>query len=423
MEKKLDGLSVQVDSQSSYDVAKALFGDDLVKIENEKQVDIKKMPKQFLTFTESYFRRDYRKILKNSFRRPVSGKKRIMGKKFIETYEYGKPQYIYDTENKYYKELMNLEIDSPNWYYEISSKLKNLVFNLDKILSQPSGISNEFYNSRIEMVLEWAQVQCRYDLMNDDESSLTSEAIMQYCINGKQLPIYSNELKYQKVYEYAMESDATLLCETGLTDDAFERFIMNNEMIPLTNNEKIRKSLNASIKQIKDLLCSNTHHLTKFLTLTFAPIEKKQLHLNRNNGREHGEVDLQFKYVNDATSYEECVNAMTEFRNLLKKNIEYYNTQQSKKNVDFEKIDFRNIGVPEYHTNGSIHYHFLIREIPDKFLYEIPYWLDYDFQKGSRRYDLGVKTWKYGKSSLEDIGDPHRIVTYLLKYLLKSLQH
>ena len=79
------------------------------------------------------------------------------------------------------------------------------------------------------------------------------------------------------------------------------------------------------------------------------------------------------------------------------------------------------IGVPEYQKNGAIHYHFLMGDLPDEFLYNVANWLDYDYVNKKKKNGLGIKYWTYGKSDVDVIRDKARVTSYVSKYMMKSL--
>ena len=81
--------------------------------------------------------------------------------------------------------------------------------------------------------------------------------------------------------------------------------------------------------------------------------------------------------------------------------------------------DFKYIGVPEFHKNGSVHYHILTNLICDSDL--IPKrvyksWKSKSGYFGSYFYD--IKYWSYGYSLAKPVVDTN-IVAYLLKYIGK----
>lgn len=119
---------------------------------------------------------------------------------------------------------------------------------------------------------------------------------------------------------------------------------------------------------------------------------------------------IRFEYLEDNTSYEECVNALKKFLNSLKMSLKRKN------------IDFYYLGVPEYQRNGNIHYHFLISDIPSSYFYEIPKWLDFDYTTKQFKNDVGLKLWKYGKSTVEVIQSKSRVSSYISEYINKDTE-
>lgn len=146
-----------------------------------------------------------------------------------------------------------------------------------------------------------------------------------------------------------------------------------------------------------------------FVTLTFAPIEEKERHIEKNNNRFPNDYNLKFKYVNDSNNIEECSKELHLFFNKFK-------IQLNRRGYNLFYL-----GVPEYQKNGSIHYHFLMSDIPADLLYEVPSWLDINYFKGSEfNNGVGLKSWLYGKSDVELIKNKSRVTSYISKYMLKS---
>lgn len=190
-----------------------------------------------------------------------------------------------------------------------------------------------------------------------------------------------------------------------------KEFIDDLKVIPLTTDEKLRVSVSRTYTKFKEYALCNASKFKYFVTLTFADKTEEEKHklLNENRNKELNEYDLEFQYVDDPSNYDLCVKCMTAFLNKLKKYLQRKN------------LDFYYLGVPEYHKNGNIHYHFLMSDIPSKYIVKCPNWLDRDYKTNKVNGSNLLTLWNHGKSDITLIQSKARVSTYISKYMIKSL--
>lgn len=205
-------------------------------------------------------------------------------------------------------------------------------------------------------------------------------------------------------YDYI---DFTVDGDLYVTNDAIDYFINKLNAIPLTTQDKMKSSINRTYTKFKDYALCNASKFKYFVTLTFADINEKDKYQRLNDNTD--EYKISFNYISDATNYDECVKCMTKFLHTLKIYLKRNN------------LDFYYLGVPEYHKNGNIHYHFLMSDIPNKYIVKCPTWLDMDYQTHKFNNSSMLTLWNYGKSDIEVIKDKARVSTYISKYMIKSL--
>ncbi len=270
---------------------------------------------------------------------------------------------------------------------------------------------DRYVNDRLKDIKEYCASHF-IDIAFEEDGNLNSEYLNNVFNKGY---IYDFDKKMVQTISYAINEnreDMVEYDENGklvLKEWAFKKYIIDYEPIPLTTKEKIRKSLDNTYRTFIDYARCNLSLFKYFVTLTFAPIAEKEKHIEYNKNRLANEYDLTFKYVNDSTSIDECSKVLHLFFNKMK-------IQLKRRSYELFYL-----GVPEFQKNGSIHYHFLMSNIPQDLFYKMPKWLDMDYLHGYTSKDgIGLKSWSYGKSDVELINDKSRITTYISKYMIKS---
>lgn len=386
-------------------------------VDNQENVEIVPNPRSLKFFINNQFTMEYRRRILYYFEKKIKSRTRNLGGNYVQQLNYEIPIKVYEKNDLYY-EFKNVKIGMNNWYHNLSKEAKGFIHKIDQqcfsfwVSSFSKNIPVSYYEDKYDRMVDYALENDRPNMLNFDFTGLTDDSEMLNNImscNG--IPDYTEDERLAKVVYYAFRHDKSMLNSDmkDLTEEAYEKYVKQGESLPTPVEKKMRDSCQRSYKGVKDINLCNIHIFEEFLTLTFALKENEETYLYHNENRFDDDIDLHFKYADDPSNYEECVK--------LKKN--FMHTIQ--KNMKNRGLEFYYLGVPEYHTNGNIHYHFLTSKIPDDLKYQIPSWLDYDYQKNQRRYDLGMKSWKYGKSTIEYINDKNRIVNYLPKYLLKSI--
>lgn len=227
-------------------------------------------------------------------------------------------------------------------------------------------------------------------------------------INKIKLEIIVYSIKEQNFDYIDLDSDGNIF----VPDKALKEFVEDLKVIPLTTEEKLRVSVSRTYSKFKDYALCNASKFKYFVTLTFADKSEKEKHkmLNESRNKENNEYDLKFNYVDDPSNYDQCVKCMTSFLNKMKKYLKRNN------------LEFYYLGVPEYHKNGNIHYHFLMSDIPTKYIVKCPNWLDKDYLTNKVNGSNILILWSYGKSDVSLINSKSRVTTYISKYMIKSLK-
>lgn len=380
-------------------------------------IDIINLPRHLKYFKNNIWTSQYKSAVVQMFRIKITSKKRVLGEKFIELIQYDKAIYRYD-HNDLYREFKDLRVGTVNWYSNISSSGRYFIRNIDDMLF--NRLYNNNYNhdyiayaeERYNRLYQYAVDNEKYDLLNEDLSDLKDNILKNNVVLGENLKMSYFE-KYKRLLDYAFNHDETLLNDdkSDLSNDTILKYLLLDEPIPTTTTDKIRRSCQRSYEYIIDYARCNSDKFKVFVTLTFAEPEQKELHEHLNNTRDKCDYEVKFKYVNNPKDYAECIKKFDYFRNNLKKYLKK------------RGLDLYYLGVPEYQTRGNIHYHLLMNELPEDFLYDNPSWLDFDYQKNERRMGKGIKLWRHGKSEYEEIRDINRLNTYLAGYLLKSVNN
>ena len=378
--------------------------------------NIIKLPRHLKYFQNEVWTLDYKISIKRLFRIKIKSKKRILGNNYIEVIKYDKSIYKYD-KSIIYDELKKIVVGHKNWYNDLSSQAKYFIRQVDNMLF--NQLYNAVYNydnyknidDRYKRLYNYALEHQKYEMLDKDLQSLKADVFQNNIILGNNTSSYYE--KYKRILDYAINNDDNLLndSKTDLSDDTILLYILLDEPIPTTNNDKIRRSCSRTYQSIIDYARANEKYFKYFVTLTFADLKEKEMHIYYNNTKDENEYNLIFEYINNPSDYNECIEKFNKFRNNL-------NKQLKKAGVNLYYL-----GVPEYHENGNIHYHLLMGDIPEKLIYEIPGWLDFDYKHNKRRLGKGIKLWKHGKSDIEIIKDKNRVVNYLAGYIVKSIRN
>lgn len=288
--------------------------------------------------------------------------------------------------NDYQNDLAALEIFSPEEISYIETKLERIKnFAVEHDLEcldydgnlEPGYLADVFYKNRL------------------------------IDINKLKLEIIVYSIKEQNFEYIDLDNDGNVF----VTEKALKEFIDDLKVIPLTTDEKLRVSVSRTYTKFKEYALCNASKFKYFVTLTFADKTEEEKHklLNENRNKELNEYDLEFQYVDDPSNYDLCVKCMTAFLNKLKKYLQRNN------------LDLYYLGVPEYHKNGNIHYHFLMSDIPSKYIVKCPNWLDRDYKTNKVNGSNLLTLWNHGKSDITLIQSKARVSTYISKYMIKSL--
>lgn len=378
-----------------------------------------KITKTILTYFSKEWSIENKKRILKTFKIRVSNKKVLLKDNFCQKTIFEKKIKVYDKSNPLYKEFYQIKIGNDKWYYELSALArKYLVDTCNQWKKEDNARAPMNYTHRQIVFLDEQMYRLQEFFINDEsyhcfltkDLKLRDSAIQKFIYDRK--PLYSPIILLEKVKIYAINNQLKYFNKNGnLLPSVIRQYLSGQVKLPMTEYEKIKSSTKRTEKEFLNLARTNVEDFDYFLTLTFANKEDKEKYERLNmNSVKHGEYDLKFIYVEDPSDYELCMKKLHVFLTNL--------SRVCKK----EQMDLKYLGVPEYQKNGNMHYHFLISALPEEFLYNVPSWLDYDSIKQTRRYDKGVVSWKYGKSTLEVIEGKERIVNYISKYLTKSLE-
>lgn len=379
----------------------------------------------FNRFTRFYIReniltKEIKQELLKIFKKSVN-LKNVKLNSYLKTTEYEKPVKVYHT--KYEKELNELKgfkIGTKDFEKEFSSSLINIInhyyyekyySDIDKAVEESKGMTKKeeaYIASKVNRIVD-------LNIKNNFEESINEIDLDGVFSNEK---IIFEEKEVNRLIEYAIYEDKLEMLEieedgkVKLKDEVYKKYIIDKETIPLTTKEKAKKSVNRSYQNVDNLAKANAESFKYFITLTFADKLEDEKYKKLNKERKEGEYNLNFKYVEDARNVEMCSKILHRF-------FDNVNVQLTK---TYKLPKLKYLGVPEYQSNGNIHYHFLISEIPEEMLYQVPEWLDYDNYSKTYKNGLGIKSWLWGKSDVEEIKDKARITSYIEKYLTKDLK-
>ena len=345
--------------------------------------------------------------------------------KMLRITRFSKPVYVFNTKFKEeLEEVRKLPLGVVEFWDLLSSKCQELIndyyfkkyhteskFSFTYLFENEKSGENAYIERKLLRIKEFA-------LLNDldvftDEESLDVEFLSE--VFYKNRLINSAKVRNQVIVYAIKEKDYTLIDFDSegnliLTDKANKLYLKDLSLVPLSIDERLRKSISQTYCAFKDLCFTNADKFEYFITLTFASEEEKEKHLELNENRKIEDVDVKFKYIDDISNYDKCVKAMTNFLHRMKMNL-------SRKDIEFYYL-----GVPEYQKNGNIHYHFLMSKFPDEFLYKNPSWADRDYNTNKILNSYGLKMWEYGLSNVAFIKDKARCSTYISKYMQKSLK-
>ncbi len=369
---------------------------------------MRKIPKYVLQYFNETWTKENRKTILKSFKISVNKKYVRYKNNFLEEKVFEKKIKIYDKNNTLFKEFNQIKLNELNWYERLSTAGKLYIneFSKKKWKEDNARLPSSYTAGQYSFIEKQLERLGAYFLSNENyhcflrnDLELRESAINRFIFNRES--VFSPLLLIDKIKIYAIKNELPYFNSKGnLLPGVLQDYLKKRKKIPMSTYEKVKLSVKRTEEEFK-----------YFVTLTFADIKEKEKHKEMNlKSVEFGEYDLNFVYVDDSTNYESCVKKLHFFFTNFKAEIKRYN------------LKLKYLGVPEYQKNGSIHYHFLMSDIPYNLLYDVPSWLDYDYKIKARRYDKGIKKWIYGKSSVEEIKDKMRIVEYISKYLMKSLE-
>lgn len=358
------------------------------------------------------YTKEDRKVLQEIFARRIKNKVEF-SEKYIKALTYTKHVRVLDTTHQFYEEYKNLKIGQVNWFDDLSKNFKSY---LGWFLQNKYTFESKPIKDIPTYIIAELEERCKQEILNrfydeylDDDGEVKSEFLQDFYFNRKiELSYYD---KLFKLYRYILEDNKLdLLNEDGsIKADIVLDYCVYDEKIPSSTQEKIRVSVGRTKESFDSLAKANCQFFKYFVTLTFASSEEKEKHLELNSKRDENEYDLRFNYLSDISSLDICNSKLDEFFYILKRALKKDN------------IEFYYLGCPEYQANGHVHYHFLFSDIPDKYIYKVPKWLDFDYYSKRRNYASGLVHWKYGKSDIQLIQDPYKVTTYIAKYIQKSL--
>lgn len=220
--------------------------------------------------------------------------------------------------------------------------------------------------------------------------------------NGVNIEEYEKkEEQFYKVYG-ALEGVEGAIERSGL----YEKHVILGHNIS-TLGKKAKDSARRAYKTVIGLYRANAHKFKYFVTLTFAPEKEKDKHLRKNEERLEGEKEVIFEYI-DGLDFERAKEAYVAFMKVFRKELK-------RKGIELEYLT-----VWELQKNGAYHFHLLCSDIPERYMYKTPEWLDYDYKKKRFNNGFSLNYWKYGKSDIQEIRDNNKMTTYISKYILKS---
>lgn len=319
-----------------------------------------------------------------------------------------------DKKHRFYSEYSNLKLGDKDWFNKLSKSYQSYIGwylqnrYLNEIKEVTQDVPDKIYNSIISKCYKYVVGSFRDEFLTDN-GDVKDVIINEYYFSRKLPETYYDRLF--RLLQYAVEDKRydMFVSEDVLDKQCILDYCLMDETIPSSVAEKIRVSVSRTMQNFDAYAKANVDKFKYFITLTFADVSEKEKHIKLNELRKDNEYNINFNYVKDIKSLEECNKAMHSFFTYLKKGLK-------KKDLDLYYL-----GCPEYQSNGNVHYHFLFSDIPDEFIYKVPAWLDYDSINKKYQDGKGLVHWTYGKSDIEVIQDKNRISTYISKYIGKSL--
>lgn len=378
-------------------------------------INIRLFIKNFDTLTASD-----KKFMMDTFWVYYDRKETKLGDNYVDVVTYERKYRVYNKSHPLFNEFHDLPLGMNNWYDSLSFLAKKwlLACCTKRFLKEADDYAKRNKtNEDDEIIKPKNDYQLIRELdyfdrkVNDRFLELSDEDYVEL-LNAF---LYDDKISFNKeerineIYSYALmeKCDDWFKDDGKLREDIIEYFLENK--LPMTTKDKIKFSCNRTYKKLIELNKANADKFKYFVTLTFADIKDKETHIKLNQNRNYNDVNLEFTYVENVTSLEYCNEKLDNFIGNFKRDLKK------------KEIDLYYLGVPEYQKNGSVHYHFLMSDIPDEFKYNIPAWLDFDYNTHKLRKGKGLKNWVYGKSDIEYIANQSRVSTYISKYILKNI--
>ena len=359
------------------------------------------------------YTKEDKNVLQEIFVRHIKSKVE-KSNRYIRAVIYSKNVRIIDKTHKFYHEYRNLKIGTLNWFETLSKSFRSYIgwFLQNKYMFELNVNSNvpEYLLVDIERKCQNEVVSRFYDEYLDENGIVNSDVLNDFYFKRKLEENYYDKLF--KLYRYILEENKLdYLNEDGtIKENLVLDYCIFDEKIPSSLQEKIRVSVGRTKENFDALAKANCEKFKYFVTLTFADEKEKEKHIRLNDARLEDEYNLAFIYVKDIASLECCNHSLHVFFTSLKRDLKK------------DGIEFYYLGCPEYHNNGHVHYHFLFSDLPNKYFYKVPRWLDFDNVTKKYQNGFGLVNWKYGKSDIQPIKDEYKVTTYIAKYIEKSLE-
>jgi len=193
-----------------------------------------------------------------------------------------------------------------------------------------------------------------------------------------------------RVYHYPLKHDnpykVVFFKETPRADYPFQRDDEEQTKISLTEGEKLLNNISRVRSKIRDYAFCNEWDY--FVTLTFD--------------------------IKNINRYD--------LKEVKKKLGKYFNNYKSRKNKDFQYLL-----VPEFHQDGAIHFHGLIKNLNIDDLKEfnrndkLPIYILGQIDKGLKIWDWVDFHYKFGYTTIEPIRNSDAACNYIVKYVTKDL--
>ena len=250
-------------------------------------------------FTLKWTLENRKKILK-TFKIGVQ-KRKIVLNDVVEEKTFERKIKVYDKSNPIFEEFVKIELGDDNWYKNLTFvSRKYMIDTCKKWEREENARLPTFYTPRQVAYLD-NQMERLRDYFLSDESyhcflrkdlELRESAIQKFIFNREGL--YSPVLLLDKVKLYAIDNNLKYFNKRGnLLPVVIRRYLSGELKIPMSKEEKIKRSIKRTELEFKRLVRMNLNDFENFVTLTFADKEDKKKHIELNqNSVKYGEYDL-----------------------------------------------------------------------------------------------------------------------------------